>query len=121
MKITLEQQEKGKQLHQELVQKAWESATFKEQLINNPEATIAEITGVKSKTTNDIKIVIEDQTDANIIYLNIPQKLDLDNLELTEEQLELVAGGLICLATVALYGLYVACFAGGVAVYAATN
>jgi ABC-type uncharacterized transport system ATPase subunit len=93
MKITLEQQEKGKQLHQELVQKAWESATFKEQLINNPEATIAKITGVKSNTSSDVKIVVEDQTDANIIYLNIPAKVNIEDFELTEEQLELVAGG----------------------------
>jgi ABC-type uncharacterized transport system ATPase subunit len=94
MKITLEQQEKGKQLHQELVQKAWESATFKEQLINNPEATIAKITGVKSNTSSDVKIVVEDQTDANIIYLNIPAKVNIEDFELTEEQLELVAGGI---------------------------
>jgi hypothetical protein len=94
MKITLEQQEKGKQLHQELVQKAWESATFKEQLINNPEDAIAEVTGVTSKLSNDMSILVEDQTDVNVIYLNIPAKVNLDNFELTDEQLELVAGGI---------------------------
>ncbi len=92
MKFTKEQQ-KGQELHQTLVKKAWESTTFKEQLINNPEATIEEVTGVKSNTPSDVKIVVEDQTDSNIIYLNIPQKINLENIELTEEQLEMIAGG----------------------------
>ena len=36
---------------------------------------------------------MEDQSDSNKIYLNIPQKIDFENLELSEEQLEKVAGG----------------------------
>ena len=79
MKITQEQQQKGQELYQELVQKAWKSATFKEQLISNPEATIEEVTGVKSNFGSATKIVVEDQTDSNIIYLNIPQKVNLDS------------------------------------------
>lgn len=107
MKITLEQQEKGKELHEMLVQKAWKSATFKEQLIKNPEGVIAEVTGVVSKLTEDTKIVVEDQTDVNIIYLNIPQKLDTENFELTDEQLEIVSGGEVA----ATAGLALACIA----------
>lgn len=93
MKITLEQQEKGKELYQDLVQKAWKNATFKEQLIENPEGVIAEFTGVTSKLSGDTKIVVEDQTAANTIYLNIPRNVDLENFELTEEQLESISGG----------------------------
>lgn len=99
MKITLEQQEKGKELHQMLVQKAWESATFKEQLISNPKATIE--ADMESEISNDVKIVVEDQTDTNFIYLNIPQKLDLENIELSDEQLETVSGGDIFAAIIA--------------------
>ena len=93
MKITIEQQEKGKELYDELVQKAWDSTTFKEQLINNPEGTIEEVTGISPKLPKDTKVVVEDQTDASIIYLNIPQKVDLEDFELTEEELEAVSGG----------------------------
>lgn len=101
MKRTLEQQEKGKELHQMLVQKAWESATFKEKLINNPYKTISEITG--SNISNDVKLVVEDQTDSNIFYINIPRKFDVDEIELTDEQLETISGGgdLITGATIA--------------------
>ncbi|WBX76791.1 hypothetical protein PG911_00600 [Tenacibaculum ovolyticum] len=91
MKITIEQQEKGQKLHQELVQKAWESITFKEQLVSNPEATIAEVLGVETKGNSNI--VVEDQTDSDIIYLNIPRKININDIELTEEQLEAVSGG----------------------------
>jgi Fe-S cluster biosynthesis and repair protein YggX len=91
MKIRLEQQEKGKELYQELVQKAWESAAFKEQLISNPEKTISEIIGVNP--SSNARILVEDQTDSNIIYLNIPKKIDLENFELTDDQLESISGG----------------------------
>ena len=36
---------------------------------------------------------IEDQTDANTIYLNIPRSVDLDSVELSEQELEAVSGG----------------------------
>ncbi|WP_299618540.1 hypothetical protein [uncultured Tenacibaculum sp.] len=89
MKLTLEQQQKGQDLYNELVQKAWENATFKEELIKNPEATISEVLGQEFKGN----VVVEDQTNENTIYLNIPRKIDLGNFELTDEQLEVVSGG----------------------------
>lgn len=98
MKVTKKHVEKGLELRNHLVSKAWESATFKEQLISNPKETIAEFTSGKTDAaaiTTDI--VVEDQTDANTIYLNIPvkPKLNIDELELelTEEQLDMVSGG----------------------------
>jgi hypothetical protein len=94
MKITIEQQEKSAELMKTLAQKAWESSAFKEQLIKNPVSTIEKVTGKDLTLLNNKRIVVEDQTDESIIYLNIPAKMDLDELELTEEQLELVAGGL---------------------------
>lgn len=94
MKITIQDQEKGAELMQTLVQKAWESATFKEQLIKNPVATIEQVTGKELTLRNDKKIVVEDQSSDSVIYFNIPAKVNIDELELTEEQLELVAGGI---------------------------
>ncbi|WBX76792.1 hypothetical protein PG911_00605 [Tenacibaculum ovolyticum] len=87
MKTKLEKRE----LYQELVQKAWESITFKEQLVSNPEATIAEVLGVEAKGNSNI--VVEDQTDSSIIYLNIPKNITPDDITLTDEELELVSGG----------------------------
>jgi hypothetical protein len=89
--ITLEQQKQGEELLQTLVQKAWESTEFKEQLIENPLKVI-------SGFSNNInlqgkRLIVEDQTDKSIIFLNIPPKIDWDSMELNEEQLEVVSGG----------------------------
>jgi len=94
MKITVQDQEKGAELMKTLVEQAWESATFKEQLIKNPVSTIEQVTGKELTLNNDKRIVVEDQTDNSVIYFNIPAKVNIDELELTEEQLELVAGGI---------------------------
>ncbi|WP_257669657.1 class IIb bacteriocin, lactobin A/cerein 7B family [Parapedobacter tibetensis] len=101
MNITLEQQEKGAELMKTLTQKAWESASFKEQLVKNPVAAIEEVTGKKLANFDDKRVVVEDQTDESVIYLNIPAKIDINELELTEEQLETIAGGVTPAAYVA--------------------
>lgn len=95
MEYTIEQREKGAELLKILAQKAWESTAFKEQLIKNPVTTIEQVTGKDLKNLNDKRIVVEDQTDESVIYLNIPAKVsNFDELELTEEQLEQIAGGI---------------------------
>ena len=94
MKITTEYQEKGAELIKTLAQKAWESSAFKEQLIQNPVATIEQVTGKDLTILDNKRIVVEDQTDESVIYLNIPAQVSMDELELTEEQLEMMAGGL---------------------------
>lgn len=105
MNTILENQEKGAEFIKTLAQKAWESSTFKEQLINSPLTTIEKVTGKTLSIPNDKKIVVEDQTDESVIYFNIPAKTNLDELELTEEQLEMIAGG----ATPALGAYAVGC------------
>ena len=90
MKVTQEQQSRGQELYQELVQRSWEDTSFKERLMANPNETIAEVTG---QEVSDYNIVVEDQTETNTVYINIPAKVNLDELALTDEQLETVAGG----------------------------
>ena len=102
MKNTAEQQEKGSELVRTLAQKAWESAAFKEQLIKNPVATIEQVTGKSLPNLNDRRIVVEDQTDESVIYFNIPAKINTDELELTEEQLEMIAGGILPIVAYAI-------------------
>ncbi|MDR6158250.1 MULTISPECIES: class IIb bacteriocin, lactobin A/cerein 7B family [Chryseobacterium] len=101
MNITIEQQEKGAELMKTLTQKAWENAAFKDQLVKNPVAAIEQATGKQISDLNGKRIVVEDQTDDSVIYLNIPAKVDLNELELTEEQLEMISGGLTPAAYVA--------------------
>lgn len=90
---TLKQQEKGMELINTLVQKAWESATFKNQLVKNPVSTIKEYAGDHFKLSESYKFIVEDQSDEDIIFLNIPPRPNFDTLELTYEELESISGG----------------------------
>jgi hypothetical protein len=84
---------KEQKLYQDLVQKAWEDAEFKKELMTNPVEAIEKFTGVKLNLPEGKTVVVRDQSDASAVYINIPAKPDLNELELTEEQLEAVAGG----------------------------
>lgn len=111
MELTLEQK-----LNAQVVERAWEDAQFKKELIANPVEAMEKLTGHKIDLSNGKKLVVIDQTDESVVYFNIPKKVDLDALELTEEQLEQVAGGITPTFVAIGYG-----FAVGVAVWAATN
>lgn len=107
MRITAEQQGKGAELVKTLAKKAWESSAFKEQLIENPVTIIEQVIGKGLTIPDNKRIIVEDQTDDSVIYFNIPAKMDLDELELTEEQLEIVAGGVSPLVVGFVVGLAV--------------
>jgi len=77
----------------EIVQKAWDDADFKSQLVDNPIDAIEKLIGKKMNIPAGKTLVVRDQTDESTVYINIPAKLELD-AELNEEQLEFVAGGI---------------------------
>lgn len=87
MEFTSEQKQ-----YAEIVQKAWEDGSFKAELIDNPVATIEKLTGKKLNLPEGKTLIIRDQTDESVVYINIPAKPQID-AELSEEQLEMVAGG----------------------------
>lgn len=87
MEFTQEQK-----MYAEIVQKAWEDADFKKELISNPVAAIEKLTGKKLNLPEEKTLVVRDQTDESTVYINIPAKAEVD-AELNEEQLEAVAGG----------------------------
>ena len=91
--ITKEQKQ-GEELLKNLIQKAWDNPEFKNQLVTNPKETISKEIGKEFELPNGRQLIVEDQTDSDKIFLNIPpQQLSLDDFELTDEQLEQVSGG----------------------------
>ena len=91
MEFTQEQK-----VYAEIVQKAWEDADFKKELVANPVATIEKFTGKKMNLPNGKTIVVRDQTDESAVYINIPaQSKHSVDVELNEDQLETAAGGII--------------------------
>ena len=84
---------KEQELLQAVIAKAWEDESFKQELISAPVAAIEKLTGGKLQLPEGKTLVVRDQTDEQTIYINIPTERSLDDLELSEEQLEAVAGG----------------------------
>jgi hypothetical protein len=73
-----------------IINKCWEDEAFKQELIANPVQAIEKLSGqpldLKGK-----RIVVSDQTDTSVAYLNIPA--NPANMELTDLELEAIAGG----------------------------
>jgi hypothetical protein len=76
-----------------IVKKAWADTTFKNNLITRPVATIESFLGHPIHLPEGKNIAFVDQTDSSIIFFNIPAELNMDDVELNEEQLDIVAGG----------------------------
>ncbi len=55
--------------------------------------TIEKLSGAKVVLPEGKELVVVDQTDKSKIYVNIPAEPEVENLELTEDQLEEIAGG----------------------------
>ena len=92
MELTQEQKE-GQELMASIITKAWDDEAFKKELIANPEEAIAKLTGKKFVNDKAQKIVVTDQSNSETIYINIPAKPSMEDLELSDDQLEQVAGG----------------------------
>lgn len=75
---------------QTIIAKAWEDEAFKAALLDNPVSAIESLSG-KSLDLKGKKIVVADQSDSSTMYINIPH--NPADVELTEEELEAVAGG----------------------------
>ncbi len=88
-----QQQQKAQEFLSSIYAKVWGDDDFKQNLIRNPIETLNKFTGKKAIISADKIVVVEDQTNPNHIYLNIPAKPNMEDVELTEAQLEIVAGG----------------------------
>lgn len=84
---------KEQELLHAVITKAWEDKAFKQELISDPVTAIEKLMGGKLQLPEGKTIVVRDQTDEQAIYINIPAERSLDSVELSEEQLEAVAGG----------------------------
>lgn len=84
---------KEQRVIQQIISRAWSDADFKAALIKNPIAAIERLTGERISLPEGKRLVVQDQSDKNVVFLNIPAQPDFDDVELTDQELEVVAGG----------------------------
>jgi hypothetical protein len=87
------EQKKEEEILRLVISKAWEDLNFRKNLIADPIDTIESLTGAKILLPEGKTLVINDQTDSSKIYVNIPTEPNIEDIELTENQLEIIAGG----------------------------
>jgi len=114
MKVTKEHSELNVFM-QDLTEKCWKDQQFFDDLIASPLETLKKTTGnVFDLGDHFTDVKVEDQTDPDTIYLNISAKPDFDNLVLTDEQLEMVAGGILMISAATLGWIVAGVIVGGV-------
>lgn len=78
-----------------VISKCWDDESFKNEFVSNPHATYKKVIGEELVLPAGKELKVVDQTNEHYMYFNIPGEPNLDELELTDEQLELVAGGVL--------------------------
>lgn len=85
------EQKKGREILFNLIKKAWNDETFKQNLLNYPNETLESFFG--KKLPEEKKIRVTDQSNPEYLYINIPvNPVDL-NFELEDRELENISGG----------------------------
>jgi len=92
----------GRAITESIILEAQQNYEFKNQLIESPEESLKQFLGPEKYVPIGKKIVVENQMDDSIIYLNLFTEPNLDDMELSEAQLESVAGGSLIAGAVAL-------------------
>lgn len=87
------EQKKEEEVLRLVISKAWEDSNFRKSLITDPIKAIENLTGAKIVLPEGKTLVVNDQTDKSKVYMNIPSEPNIEDIELTEEQLEIIAGG----------------------------
>ena len=80
-----------KQLEQQLIEKTMKDPEFRKRLLDNPKSVIEEETGVELPLSVNFKILTEDPQTVYLVLPFIPAQPDQP--ELTEAELEMIAGG----------------------------
>jgi hypothetical protein len=89
----MEQTKNKEEVLRLIISKAWEDIDFRKNLIADPIVAIENLTGAKIILPEGKTLVVNDQTDKSKVYMNIPVEPSIEDIELSEEQLEIIAGG----------------------------
>lgn len=78
----------------QVISECWSNPNFKAEFIAKPEEAIKTLTGKTVALPEGMdSIQVVDESNPTTIYVNIPSEPNLDSVELSEQELELVSGG----------------------------
>jgi len=86
---------KEQKILQRVLTEAWNNPTYKAELIANPTEAVKNLTGENFTLPEGKTLEVCDQSNVDKVYLNISPRPNFDNVELTDHQLEEVAGGYV--------------------------
>lgn len=87
------EQQKADFFLKSIYKKAWKDKTFLRKLVKHPIQTLNSFTGKKGTLPTGKVLIVEDQTNPDHIYLNIPVKpIHAYDIELNDDQLDTVSG-----------------------------
>ncbi len=87
-----------KDIEAHIIAQAWKDEAYKQELFSNPKAVIEREFGVQMPAEVSVRVMEENPTN---LYFVLPMRPDLSEVELSEEQLEGVAGGIAPIVAVA--------------------
>lgn len=84
-----------------IIAQAWKDEAYKQELLSNPKAVIEREFGVQLPAETNVQVLEENPIN---LYFVLPMRPNLSEVELSEEQLEAVAGGAtpVAVATIAV-------------------
>lgn len=85
-----EQTKTRKEIEAQIIVQAWKDETYRQELLNNSKAVIEREFAIQLPEGINVHVVEEDNSN---LYFIIPARPHLEESELSEEQLEAVAGG----------------------------
>lgn len=78
-----------------IVKKAWEDPIFKDNLIASPVATLENFLKQPIHLPDGKTITVVDQSNTSTVFITIPANpnVNIEDMELSEEQLDIISGG----------------------------
>jgi len=88
------------EFERQLIERALEDETFKQELLSNPKAVYARESGEEMPKDLEIEVIHETANKVYLVLPNNPEPTTTDEGELSEEALEAVAGGVCVMSRV---------------------
>jgi hypothetical protein len=80
-----------KDIEAHIIAQAWKDENYKQELLNNPKSIFEKEFGIKLSSQKKIEVLEEKP---NTFYFVLPISPDLSKAELSDEELEVIAGGI---------------------------